>query len=92
MNTAQLVESVRDDPEGRYQLRVAFYKKYGFAKDSGAGYGTSELAFLRWEIERGVLNPVAAAQPGSPGTERHPFGGRGCPDVAGGEPVGRTLP
>ena len=66
MNPEELVQSVRDDPEGRYQLRVAFYEKYGFARDRGAGYGTSELAFLRWEIERGVLNPVAAAQPGSP--------------------------
>ena len=66
MTTAELIESVRDDPERRYQLRVAFYQKYGFARDGGAGYGASELAFLRWEIERGVLNPVTAAKPGSP--------------------------
>lgn len=39
------------------------------------GYGASELAFLRWEIDRGALNPVGAgvrggavtgARPGSP--------------------------
>ena len=62
----QRVAEVRDDPEGRYRLRVGFYQKYGFAKDGGAGYGASELAFLRWEIERGVLNPLDhPAQPGS---------------------------
>lgn len=63
---AQRVAHVRDDPEGRYQLRVRFYEKYGFSTDGGAGYGTSELAFLRWEIDRGVLNPLDhATRPGS---------------------------
>jgi hypothetical protein len=58
MGARELVESVRDDPEGRYQLRVEFYKNYGFAHDGGAGFGTSELDFLRWEINRGVLDPL----------------------------------
>lgn len=67
MDVAERVARVRDDPEGRYQLRVEFYRKYGFARDGGAGYGTSELGFLRWEIERGVLNPLDHhPQPGSP--------------------------
>ena len=66
MTAAERVAQVRDDPEGRYRLRVDFYRKYGFAADGGAGYGTSELAFLRWEIERGVLNPIDhPSQPGS---------------------------
>ena len=56
----QTVTACSDDPEARYALRVRFYDKYGFG-----GYGNSELAFLRWEIERGVLAPAAAAQPGS---------------------------
>lgn len=60
-----LVTRVRDNPEGRYALRVAFYKKYGFARDGGMGYGTSELEFLAWEIARGVLNPLTAPAPGS---------------------------
>lgn len=54
----QKVAAVADNPEGRYQLRTAFYQKYGFGE--GAGYGTSELAFMRWEIKRGVLNPLPA--------------------------------
>jgi hypothetical protein len=67
MSIDQALDLVRDNPEGRYQMRVAFYKKYGFARDGGAGYGTSELGFLRWEIGRGVLNPLTdTAQPGSP--------------------------
>ncbi|MCU1283025.1 MAG: hypothetical protein JWM53_6571 [bacterium] len=58
------ITAVSDDPEARYALRVRFYDKYAFA-DDGAGYGNSELAFMRWEIERGVLAPLDAARPGS---------------------------
>jgi hypothetical protein len=60
----QVVAAVVDDPEGRYQLRARFYQKYGFLPE-GAGYGNSELAFMRWEIDRGVLAPLTAARPGS---------------------------
>jgi len=58
------VTAVADDPEGRYDLRVKFYDKYGFLP-AGAGYGNSELAFMRWEIERGVLAPLSGERPGS---------------------------
>jgi hypothetical protein len=57
------VELVADDPEGRYNLRRTFYQRFAFGP--GEGYGASELHFLRWEIDRGVLNPLTAAQPGS---------------------------
>jgi hypothetical protein len=53
----RVVASVLDDPEARYELRVRFYEKYGFMPE-GAGYGNSELAFMRWEIGRGVLAPA----------------------------------
>jgi len=56
----QTVSAAADDPEARYALRERFYDKYGFG-----GYGNSELAFLRWEIERGVLAPLDAHRPGS---------------------------
>lgn len=48
-------EKVRNDPAGRLALREAFYH----AHPSGPidGDGNSELAFTRWEIARGVLNP-----------------------------------
>jgi hypothetical protein len=61
---AAMVAAVSDDPQGRYRMREAFYSRYGFG--TGAGYGTSELAFLKWEIGRGVLNPMNGPQPGSP--------------------------
>jgi hypothetical protein len=57
------VARVADDPEGRYALRRAFYQRFGFGCDEG--YGLSELQFLRWEIERGVLNPLTGTPPGS---------------------------
>jgi hypothetical protein len=50
------VESVSNDPEARYERRAIFYDKYGVIP-GGAGYGNSELAFMRWEIDRGVLAP-----------------------------------
>lgn len=61
------VHGVADDPEGRYALRERFYDRFGHAlRKDGTGLGSSELAFLRWEIERGVLNPLFAEKPGSP--------------------------
>ena len=64
---AALVERIRNDPEARYQTREAFYRKYGVADDDGFGFGNSELAFMRWEIERGVLNsPYDSTKAGSP--------------------------
>ena len=45
----RIVSAAADDPEARYDLRVRFYEKYGCLPD-GAGYGNSELAFMRWEI------------------------------------------
>jgi hypothetical protein len=75
------VDAVRDDPEGRLQLRREFYRRVGRGAelvatgrlsaadpDSAFGYGRSELDFLRWEIRRGVLNPEdgSRGRPGSP--------------------------
>ena len=74
------VDAVADDPDGRLELRMAFYRKYGRGKelqdagklspqdkDSEFGYGRSELDFLRWEIRRGVLNPLNGSR-GAPGS------------------------
>ncbi|MEZ4826527.1 MAG: hypothetical protein R3C61_09565 [Bacteroidia bacterium] len=64
------VEAAKDAPEERYRLREEFYHAYGYkidAKGDQHGLGNSELAFLRWEIERGVLNPENhPSRPGSP--------------------------
>ncbi|WP_108869088.1 hypothetical protein [Aquimarina aquimarini] len=62
----RIVLSVADDPQSRYKLRYEFYQKYGNSLIKGSnGLGNSELAFIDWEIKRGVLNPVNATQPGS---------------------------
>jgi uncharacterized membrane protein len=63
---AKIVEAAYDDPENRYKLRLHFYNKHGQGKRT-SGYGNSELNFTRWEIRRGVLNPLDdPRQPGSP--------------------------
>ncbi|MBD0366040.1 MAG: NAD(P)-binding protein [Flavisolibacter sp.] len=62
-----ICEPALDNPEERYKLRAAFYEKFGFGKEGGYGYGASELAFIRWEINRGVLNPLH--HPTLPGSE-----------------------
>ncbi|HWE89570.1 MAG TPA: hypothetical protein VG317_08930 [Pseudonocardiaceae bacterium] len=59
---AHQVEQVTDSPSGRFVLARRFYH----ALDGrAAGYGRAELSFLRWEIKRGVLNPLTANRPGS---------------------------
>lgn len=61
-----------NDPQARYRIRKEFYKKYG--QDThilsqlwrlllkwitgNEGLGRSELDFMKWEIRRGVLNPL----------------------------------
>ncbi len=65
--TKTIVDSVSDDPQGRYQLRYTFYEKYGHPLTKGSeGLGNSELAFIKWEIKRGTLNPLQSDHPGSP--------------------------
>jgi len=56
------VRAVEDNPSGRLHLAAEFYA----SSRRRAPYGRAELSFLRWEIARGVLNPVASSRPGSP--------------------------
>ena len=64
-DVARRVAAVRDDPDDRYALAKAFYDSTTGPEIEG--YGRAELAFMRWEIERGVLNaPHARTRPGSP--------------------------
>ena len=63
----RIVLGVSDDPIGRYKLRYRFYQRYGYPVVKGKeGLGNSELAFMKWEIRRGVLNPLGCEHPGSP--------------------------
>ncbi len=62
---AKRVAEVRDDPQARYRLAKAFYDSTTGPEIEG--FGRAELAFMRWEVERGVLNhPQARVRPGSP--------------------------
>ncbi|MDT8447311.1 MAG: NAD(P)-binding protein [bacterium] len=61
-----MVEGVSNSPQGRYDLRKAFYDQYGYGLPGHTGLGNSELAFMEWEIRRGLLNPLDDPQPGSP--------------------------
>ena len=49
------VDRVWNDPEARYAMRESFYRRWGKSDDGSVGIGRSELDFMRWEIERGVL-------------------------------------
>lgn len=52
-----------DTPVDRYRLAEQFYVCH--PGDGWHSYGASELAFLRWEVHRGVLNPPDEDPPGS---------------------------
>ncbi len=58
---AGIVAAVRDDPPARLALAARFYDS-----DDIRRYRRAELAFMRWQIRRGVLNPPDATPAGSP--------------------------
>jgi hypothetical protein len=62
---AARVKAVQDSTEARYRLAEALYHGRGAPKERGP-YGRGELGFLRWQIERGVLDPPTAHGGGSP--------------------------
>jgi hypothetical protein len=57
---AARVAAVHDSTEARFRLAADFYR------GSRGRYGRAELRYLRWEIERGVLDRPAARRGGSP--------------------------
>jgi hypothetical protein len=62
---AIMVAAVRDDPARRLELAARFYDRRA-ARPDIRSYRRAELAFMRWQISRGVLAPPNADQPGSP--------------------------
>ena len=67
----KIILGVSNDPIGRYKLCYRFYQRYGYPVIRGEeGLGNSELAFLKWEIRRGVLNPLQCSTLAAPGGER----------------------
>jgi len=58
---AQIVAEVRDDPAGRIRLAASTYavgRRY-------RPYRRAVVAFMRWQLGRGVLNPLDDEHPGS---------------------------
>ena len=60
-----LVAGVRDDPAARLELASRFYDSPGQIENIRP-YRRAEMAFMRWQIGRGVLAPPRAVPPGSP--------------------------
>jgi hypothetical protein len=62
----EIVRSVRDDPAGRLSLMERCYHgPFGDAPHH-LPFRRAALSFMRWQIERGVLEPPGADRPGSP--------------------------
>ena len=59
-----MVAAVRDDPARRLELASSFYHdRPGHA--SIRSYRRAEMAFMRWQVRRGLLAAPDAARPGS---------------------------
>ena len=59
-----MVAAVRHDPAQRLSLASSFYDDRA-GRASIRAYRRAELAFMRWQISRGVLAPPDSPQPGS---------------------------
>jgi hypothetical protein len=59
-----MVAAVRDDPARRVELASTFYDDRE-GRASIRAYRRAELAFMRWQVSRGVLAPPGSQRPGS---------------------------
>ncbi len=62
---AAMVAAVRDDPARRLELAGRFYD-HRTGRASIRSYRRAELAFMHWQMRRGVLAAPGADRPGSP--------------------------
>ena len=62
---AELVGAVRDNPARRLELAGCLYESRPGRADVRS-YRRAEMAFMSWQIRRGVLAAPAADRPGSP--------------------------
>jgi hypothetical protein len=62
---AVMLAAVRDDPARRLELAARFYDRRP-GRPSIRAYRRAEMAFMRWQIRRGVLAAPGADRPGSP--------------------------
>ena len=63
--TAQ-VAAVRDDPDGRLALITRTYNGPTGSAPQHLPFRRAALSFMRWQTQRGVLNPLDSSPPGSP--------------------------
>jgi hypothetical protein len=61
----QRVDEVRDDPEGRLALLRSSYTPRPGAAPLHLRYAHSAVAFMGWQLRRGLLNPLDHERPGS---------------------------
>jgi hypothetical protein len=60
------VGAVRDDPGGRLALMRSQYQVPPDVDRGYLPYRQAGSAFMRWQLRRGLLNPIDAPRPGSP--------------------------
>jgi hypothetical protein len=60
------VSAVRDDPAARLALVMRTYQGPGGDAPRQLPYRRAAVSFIRWQADRGVLDPLDSAPPGSP--------------------------
>ena len=60
------VDAVRDNPIGRLALIVRTYNGPAGRAPRHLPFRRAALSFMRWQAQRGVLNPLHGSPPGSP--------------------------
>ena len=63
---AQRVAGVADSPRGRLALLASSYEPLPGAPPLHLRYRRAALAFMGWQLRRGLLNPLHGDRPGSP--------------------------
>jgi hypothetical protein len=63
---AEQVAAVREDPAARSALLSSLYEAPPGRPELHLPYRRAALAFVGWQLRRGVLNPLCGEQPGSP--------------------------
>ena len=63
---ADQVASCRDDPAGRLALLRSLYEAPPGLPQLHLPYRRAALAFIGWQLRRGLLNPLGGEAPGSP--------------------------
>ena len=63
---AAVVASVHDDPAGRLRLMRSLSEAESGHPELHLPYRRAATGFMRWQLRRGLLNPIDDPVPGSP--------------------------